>query len=310
MAMHTTSGRWQLGMGLAMVTALFWATLPISLKISLEALDAWTITWVRFVSAAIALLIWLALKGQLQAFSGLPRRTWGMMALAALMLTGNFVGYLFGVQYTTPGNAQLLIQAAPLLMALGGIFVFRERFSAAQWLGLALVAMGLVSFFADQTRQTVGIASHYLLGALIVLAAAVVWAVYALLQKQLLNHLGSQQLLLFIYTAAALLLTPFAHPQQLLQLDALHGWALVYCCINTLGAYGAFAEALAHWEASRVSVILALTPLLCVAAVSVTHRLWPELIAVEHIATWGWIGAGLVIAGSALVSISKKKSAA
>jgi drug/metabolite transporter (DMT)-like permease len=173
-----------------------------------------------------------------------------------------------------------------------------------------LVAIGLCSFFADQTRQTVGIATNYLLGALIILGAAVVWAAYALLQKQLLNHLGSQHLLLFIYATAALLLTPFAHPAQLLQLDALHGWALFYCCINTLGAYGAFAEALAHWEASRVSVILALTPLLCVAAVALTARIWPELIAAERIAQWGWVGAGLVVTGSALVSMAKKKSAA
>ncbi len=309
MALHTTSGRWRLGMGLAMVTALFWATLPISLKVSLEVLDAWTITWARFVTAALALLLWLTLKGNLGVYRGLSRRIWGMMAIAAVMLTGNFVGYLFGVQYTTPGNAQLLIQAAPLLMALGGIFVFREQFAWAQWLGLALVAIGLASFFADQTRQTLGIASNYGLGALIVLGAALVWAVYALIQKQLLNHLGSQHLLLFIYAAAALLLTPLAHPTQLLRLDALHAFALLFCCINTLGAYGAFAEALAHWEASRVGVILALTPLLCVAAVAVTRHFAPELIAAEHIALWGWIGAGLVIAGSVLVSVAKKKGA-
>lgn len=309
MALHTTSGRWQLGMSLAMATALFWATLPISLKIALESLDAWTITWVRFVTAALVLLAWLTWKRSLGVFATLSGRTWSMMSLAALMLTGNFVGYLFGVQYTTPGNAQLLIQAAPLMMALGGILVFRERFGRAQWAGLALVAMGLVSFLADQTRQTIGIAANYSLGALIVFAAAVVWAVYALLQKQLLNHLGSQHLLLFIYTAAALLLTPLAQPLRLLELDAQHAWALLYCCLNTLGAYGAFAEALAHWEASRVGVILALTPLLCVAAVAATHHVRPDLIAVEHIATWGWVGAALVICGSALVSLAGKKGA-
>ena len=310
MALHTTSGRWRLGMALAMVTAGLWATLPISLKISLEVLDAWTITWIRFVTATVALLIWLALKGELGHYRGHAPKVWAMMLLAALMLTGNFVGYLFGVQYTTPANAQLLIQAAPLLMALGGILVFRERFGWVQWLGLALVTAGLLSFFSDQTRQTIGVASNYMMGAAIVLGAAIVWAVYALVQKQLLNHLSSRHLLLFIYAIAALVLLPLAQPTKLLQLDALHFWALTYCCINTIAAYGAFAEALAHWEASRVGVVLALTPMLCVAAVAITHHLWPQLIAVERIAMWGWIGAGLVIAGSALVSLSPKKKGA
>lgn len=304
--MHTTSGRWRLGMALAMVTAGFWATLPITLKIALETLDAWTITWARFVTATIALLIWLMLRGELGKYRGHDRKTWLLMAVAALMLTGNFVGYLFGVQYTTPANAQLLIQAAPLLLALGGIFIFRERFSALQWLGLGLVAVGLVSFFSDQSRQTTGVASDYRLGAAIVLAAALVWAIYALIQKQLLSRLSSKHLLLFIYAVAALLLYPLAQPAELIKLDGLHAAALLFCCVNTLGAYGAFAEALAHWEASRVGMVLATTPLLCVAAVAATHAIWPQLIAPERIALWGWIGAGLVIAGSLLASISPR----
>lgn len=229
-----------------------------------------------------------------------------MMAVAALMLTGNFTGYLFGVKYTTPGNAQLLIQAAPLLMALGGIVVFKEKFSKPQWLGLLLVAAGLISFSVDQSQHTKSSASNYGLGAAFVFGAAVVWAIYALLQKQLLLHLPSQVLLFFIYTVAALLLLPFASPTQLLSLDSVHAWALFYCCLNTVGAYGAFAEALAHWETSRVGVILAMTPILCFAASYIAHCFQPNLIAAEHIEILGWVGALLVINGSILVSMRQK----
>src|SRR6185295_2354036 len=49
-----------------------------------------------------------------RALRGLAPRHWALLALAALMLTGNYVFYLLGVKYTTPANAQLLIQAAPL----------------------------------------------------------------------------------------------------------------------------------------------------------------------------------------------------
>ena len=65
----------------------------------------------------------------------------------------------------------------------------------------------------------------------------------------------------------------------------------------------AFAEALAHWEASRVSAILATTPLLCIAAAWVVHALWPQWLAPERIAPIGWAGAALVVAGSAAVSL-------
>ena len=88
-----------------------------------------------------------------------------------------------------------------------------------------------------------------------------------------------------------------------LALDGKHWVAVLYCAINTIGAYGAFAEALAHWEASRVSAILALTPLLTVATVSAFAAFVPGLIAPERIGAIGWIGALAVVGGSAAVSL-------
>lgn len=307
MALHQASGRWRLGLTLALATAVAWASLPVALKLVLEAVDPITLTWFRFLVAAVLTGAWLAWRGQLRGWA-LPARGWAMLLLAGVMLLGNYVFYLLGVDRTTPGNAQLLIQLAPLLMALGGIWVFGERFRAAQWAGLALLVAGMALFFLDQARAAVN-APGYAQGAMLVVAAAVVWAVYALLQKQLLVRLGSMQVLLAIYVVAALLLWPFARPATLARLDLLHGTLLAFCALNTVAAYGAFAEALAHWDASRVSAVLALTPLLCIAVASVVTALWPTLLAPERIAPLGWFGALLVVAGSACVSLLGRRRA-
>lgn len=303
MSLHQASGRWRLGLGLALATAGFWATLPVALKITLEQIDPITLTWFRFVVAFALLGGWLAARGRLRPLASLRRRHWWLLLIAGLMLIGNYVFYLLGVQYTSPANAQLLIQLAPLLMALGGILVFRERFNAWQWLGLAVIVVGLSLFFADQLRADTLPAGRYVLGSLIVVLAAVVWAVYALVQKQLLLRLSSWLILLVIYAIASVLLWPFAHPAALLRLDPLHGALLVYCALNTLGAYGCFAEALAHWEASRVSTILAVTPLLSIAAVTTVYGFWPALIRPEHVTWLGFAGAIIVVAGSALAAL-------
>ncbi|CAA9309116.1 MAG: putative membrane protein [uncultured Lysobacter sp.] len=317
-SLHRASGRWRLGLALSLTTAACWATLPIALKIVLDVLDPVTLTWFRFLVAALCTSAWLGLRGGLGGYRALGRRGWAMLLVAAVMLLGNYVFYLLGVQYTSPGNAQLLIQLAPLLMALGGIFVFRESFGRAQWAGLAVLLVGLGLFFRDQLTQA-GLAAAadasrdpgaYVFGSLMVLIAALVWAVYALAQKQLLMKLGSMQVLLVIYVVASLVLLPFARPATLLALDATHAALLLYCALNTVGAYGAFAEALAHWEASRVSAILATTPLLCIAAASVVHALWPQWLAPERITVLGWVGAGLAVAGSAAVSLLGRRAAA
>ncbi len=301
MTLHSASGRWRLGLGLSAGTAVFWATLPLALKLSLEHVDAITLTWFRFLVAAITTGLWLGWRGQLRSYATLGNRQRGMLALAAAMLLGNYVFYLLGVRDTSPANAQLLIQLAPLLMAMGGIVVFGERFGRAQWFGMALLAFGLWLFFDDQRQHTMS--PDYGAGSTWVILAAVVWAVYALLQKQLLMRLNAMQILFAIYLLAALALTPFAQPRALLGLDPLHAALVLYCAANTVAAYGAFAEALAHWEASRVSAILALTPLLCIATIAIAHALWPQFIAAERIGTFGYLGAGLVIGGSLAVTL-------
>lgn len=302
MALHSPSGRWKVGLALAIATALMWATLPVALKLALEAVDAYTLTWFRFVFATVALGAFMAARGQFRQLSGLPTRAWALLAVAALGLIGNYLGYLLGLKYTTPANAQLLIQLAPLLMAAGGVIVFKESLRAAQWAGYAAVAVGLALFFFEQRSQAAEPA-NFAFGASMIIGAATVWAIYALAQKQLLQRLDSQAVLWVVYAAASLLLLPLARPAHLLNIDAWHWAAILYCAVNTIGAYGAFAEALAHWEASRVSAILALTPLLTVATVSTVAAFIPGLIAPEQIGTVGWIGAALVVGGSAAVSL-------
>lgn len=309
MALHQASGRWRLGLFLALVTAACWASLPIALKITLEQLDAITLTWFRFLVATIVMFAWLSWRGGLSVFKSLDGKRWWHLSAAALLLIGNYVFYLWGVQYTTPANAQLLIQLAPLLMALGGIFIFRELYQFGQWCGLAIIACGLVLFFSDQLKGTALGTQAYLIGSGAVIFAAIVWAGYALIQKQLLLRLGSQTILFFIYAVATLVLLPLSHPQAILALDEKHLWALAYCAINTLIAYGAFAEALVHWQASRVSAILAVTPLLCLACVAIVHSISPTTIASEHVTTLGYIGAILVVIGSSMSSLLGQKKA-
>jgi drug/metabolite transporter (DMT)-like permease len=104
MALHHVSGRWRLGLVLALVTAACWATLPVALKLALEQLDPFTLTWFRFLLAAGVMGAWLAARGGLGGFAALGARYRWLLAIAAAGLIGNYVLYLLGVQYTTPGR--------------------------------------------------------------------------------------------------------------------------------------------------------------------------------------------------------------
>jgi len=108
-----------------------------------------------------------------------------------------------------------------------------------------------------------------------------------------------------IYTGSALLFTPLAEPARIVEMNWPQLAALVFCMVNTLVAYGTFAEALAHWEASRVSAVLALVPLVTLSVVGVAGRAAPELFAPEPVSLVGGVAAGMVVAGAMMAALGR-----
>ncbi|MCP1620931.1 EamA domain-containing membrane protein RarD [Pseudomonas sp. SLBN-26] len=302
--MHVSSGRWFLGLVLALVTAVLWGILPIKLKEVLKVMDPVTVTWYRLVVSGSLLFLYLAATRRLPTFRPLGRKGGWLVALAIAGLLGNYVLYLMGLRMLTPGTTQLVIQVAPILLLLGSLFVFKERFSLGQALGLLVLVSGFGLFFNQRLEELFTSLGSYTTGVLIVLGAAFVWTFYGLAQKQLLTVWNSMQVMMVIYLGCALLLTPWVSPLEALQLSPLQGWLLLACCLNTLVAYGAFAEALAHWEASRVSATLAITPLVTFASVAVAASLWPDHVHPEQINGLAYGGAVLVVLGSALTALA------
>lgn len=292
---------WKLGLAFSLVTVLMWGLLPLALTVVLEAMDPVTISWYRFsVSAAIA-LVWYghrsgpALRGMLSA--------WPLVLAAAGGLTGNYIFYIFGVARTTPGAAQLLIQVAPLFLLLGSVWLLGERLSRFQWLGVVVLALGMLLFFHLRITSATATSDDYVTGVLMLLAAAVLWALYGLAQKQLLGAHHAREILLMLCVGGSVFLLPFSQPMQVLALDATQLAMLLFSGLNTIIAYGAFGLAMSHWQASRVSAIIPLAPLLTLLF---THALNRSGLAAMPAEALDWLsitGALLVVAGAALAAL-------
>jgi drug/metabolite transporter (DMT)-like permease len=308
--MHISSGRWLYGLFLALLTAVLWGVLPIKLKQVLQVMDPVTVTWYRLLVSGSILLAYLAASRRLPAFRPLGKKGMCLLLLAIAGLTANYVLYLVGLNLLSSGTTQLVIQIAPILLLISSLFVFRERFSLGQGLGLLVLLVGFALFFNQRLAELLTSLTAYTTGVLTVLLAAFVWTFYGLAQKQLLTVWNSLQVMMVIYLACALLLTPWAQPREALQLSPLQGWLLFACCLNTLVAYGAFAEALAHWEASRVSAALAITPLVTFASVALAASWWPAYVQPEQINWLAYGGAVLVVLGSALTALGPSMLAA
>jgi len=306
MSIHVTTGRWRLGLALSLVTAFLWGVLPIALKGLLESMDAFTITWYRFLVAAFVLAVFVIRKNGFPSTSQIRGSRLYLLIVASIGLCGTYILSLVGLRYLSPSTATVVVQLAPIFMLLGGLVFFRERFSLLQWAGFVFVVSGLVIFFNDRFEELLNLTGDYTIGVLLIIASAIMWAFYALSQKQLLETFTSGTILLWIYILAIVLFFPFAQPTHLFQLGIGPFLLLLFCAFNTLVAYGCFSEALDHWEASRISMVLATIPLVTVVAMKLCSVLFPGYIDPEHLNLWSIFGACIIVVGSVLCSLGRR----
>ncbi len=305
--MHKTTGRWHLGIILALCTSILWGLLPIALKALLTSMDANTVTWYRFLTAAACIMIYLLVYIRASHIPSITPALICLICIAILGLTSNYIFYLKGLQYSDSNTTQIVIQLAPILLLFGGIIIFKESFNISQWIGVLIFGIGMLLFFNLKFSNIQNVSLEYAIGIVLVVIASFTWAAYALAQKQLLSYFSSNQIMFYIYTAGAIIFLPLAKPQQILNLNQFNSVLLAFCCANTLLAYGCFAESLKHLEASRVSAVLAITPILTITFNYLAFLWFPAAIEVPRINLLAILGACLMVAGS-IVTVFKKES--
>lgn len=299
MELHRPSGSALLGLALGLFTAWMWGTLPVALKILLPHVDVVTLTWFRFLTAGL-LLLPLALPRVLRGAAGLRGLPLALLILTVAGLTGNHLAFQKGLEFISPGTAQIVIQLAPVFMLLGGMLCFGERFRRRQWLGVAVLLAGLGLFFSPRFDDLLADADGQGTGVLLIAAAALLWGFYMMGQKQLLLFMRSDAVLLLVYLAGAFLLTPAAAPSAVLALEGPMLLLLLSTGVMAVLSYLGFAAALARVEASRIGMLIALTPLFVLANVQLLSKVKPGLLEPESVGAVSLCGAAVVVLGSML----------
>ncbi|BAZ85869.1 DMT family transporter [Dolichospermum compactum] len=303
--MHQSSGRWRLGLSLSLVTVFLWGVLPLALTVTLQELDVYTVIWFRFLTSFLLLAIYLLFQQQLPTLEQLRATSWQLLVVATIFLAANYFLFMQGLALTAPANAEVIIQLSSVLLSFGGLVIFHERYTLSQWLGVAVLTLGFALFFHAQLANLITAKGEYLLGSGLIVFGAIAWAIYALSQKQLLQSLSSAKIMLIIYGGCALLFTPLAKINTIFTLDIFYFSILLFCALNTFIAYGAFAESLVHWQASRVGAVLALAPIITLISSWLMSVIAPNIISPENISLVGVTGAFLVVIGSISIALGK-----
>jgi drug/metabolite transporter (DMT)-like permease len=127
---------------LSTICAFFIALHIIAVSKLLEDEDIYLVTFVQFATVT-------ACGGALSFFFSPPVQPFGIVSAGALLYCAVFPTVIcFTLQntyqrYTTPAQAGLIYTLDPIWSMLGGFLLLGERLSTAEWMGCALIFLGV-----------------------------------------------------------------------------------------------------------------------------------------------------------------------
>ncbi|CAN5733472.1 DMT family transporter [soil metagenome] len=274
------------------VLVVLWASAFPIIKIGLEELSAPHLTLLRHLVASAAFVVFLLV---------FRRRRWpdwrDWPALVALGGVGIFVYHLalnVAELRVSAGATSLIVATAPLLTAVVATALRRDRLPPLGWVGSVLGFMGVALIVVGDASANGASALGLVFEpyAALVLLAAFATALFAVLQRPLLERYRPLELMAFVTWGGTLPMLLFAPG---LAAAAVEAWPRSLLAAVHLGvfpsaiAYTLFALALSRAPATLVTTYLYLIPLIAL------------------LLSWWWLGevpTPLTAVGGAIVVIA------
>lgn len=249
------------GWALFCAMSVIWGIPYFFIKIAVRELDPSVVAFARIGIAALVLLPIAIQRGVLVK---LRRRWYIVAALALVQIAGPFLLIAFGEQHIASSLTSLLIASDPLLVVLFALrFDPDERAGGLRLVGLLVGMIGVITLLG----LDVGGDSQRLLGAALVLLAAVGYAAGALLiRRPTIAVLPSLGVVTVECITSALVISPLALtrlPKSLPSTEVLVS-LLVLGVICTALAYLLYFALIAEVGASRGTVITYVNPAISV----------------------------------------------
>jgi drug/metabolite transporter (DMT)-like permease len=186
-----SKGRRGSGLVMALAGSIAFSGKAIIVKLAYRYnVDAVTVIMFRMLFALplFVAMAWWASRGK----EPLTQRDW--IGVLGLGVTGYYLASFLdfvGLQYITASLERLILYLNPTLVMLLGWLLYRKTFTQRQVVGMAVSYAGVLLVFGHEVRLE---GANVALGAVMVLASTVSYAVYMVYSGQLVQRIGSLRL--------------------------------------------------------------------------------------------------------------------
>jgi drug/metabolite transporter (DMT)-like permease len=280
---------------LALITVqVLFGTWPIMGKIVLRSLSVTSLVALRLIGAAI---LFSLLQRQLKPLLKMPRTDFLLLVLCSISgVVGNQLLYVKALSLTTVINAALLTATIPVITLFVSILFGYDRPSLKRMAGIVLACAGVVYLVNPAQAQ---LTSETTVGNLLLLCNGLLYAVYLVISKRLLQRYGALNVITWIFVVSAVMVAPlgfYSFGHENVAAISWPVWLLVGVIIllPTVSAYYLNSWALTHVSPSTAAIYIYLQPLIAFG--------FAPLILSERWSSRTLIATLLIFAGVALVT--------
>lgn len=281
---------------LIILPIIFWACAFPFIKILLEELSFINLTIMRFVVVCIILILFIPIQSKsLSPFR--KKDIIPIFLLGFFGIIGYHLGLNYGEQYISAGAASLIIATIPIFVAIMSIIYLKEKITTKKGVGI-LISLAGVTIISLWGTAGANIEINYIFGAIGVLIAALMGALYTIAGKKLLKRYSGLSLTVYAMLLGSIGLIPFVNkdlPTQVINLSITSWGALIFLGIfSTITAYTLWHVALTTKDASEIAPYL--------YAIPVISTILSYFLVNERITLFFILGGILVITGLLLVN--------
>ena len=248
--------------------AIAWAGSFIFIKVGLSEIPPITLAFIRFAIAFPVMGVLTFLTGANKSTQLQLKRDF--LPFSILALTGVTILYIFqfySLKFTTASTGSILINTTVIFMAILSAIFLKEKLSGRKIAGIIIAFFGLFIVISNFTFDVFTINAQELLGGVLMIAAAISWAVYSIYSKKILQSHSPMVTTTIVFGLGALYLMPFTlleSPLSVITEITWLGWAsiLYLSLICSVFAYVAWNRALSRLETVKAGMFIYFIPVI------------------------------------------------
>lgn len=278
------------------LAAFFWGISGGIAGVLLES--GWDAAVVSFYRGFVGLLFalgWLLLQREYYRLTN--KWLWFWSLLAGLGVAGNFTFYFLSIEYGDVAVAATLMYCAPVFVYLVSFALKLERPTAAKWLAIALVIVGVVLL---TKLYAIGASGLSLIGIGAGLLAGLSYALFIFGFKYAAPHGSPSAVLTIAFTVLALvLLLPADIPQTISVINAPE--LPLFVALGILGAglsFMLYVFGIKHAAPALASMVAMVEP--------VTATLFGVAVLGESLGIIQMVGMGIILITVTALSLSSR----